>query len=140
MVARTVAKKTAVPAKKAPAPSPEEETHELVTTAPDDWEFKTVAEEGATTVVFDDIGDIFVGQYVGTEHIEPDNGKDDPFDRFTFRGRNGVLYAINQSYKLSQAMDKVSPGDWVRLTYVKDIETKRGLQAMKDFRVEVRTN
>lgn len=100
----------------------------------DEWE--TTQEESPTRVVFDTPGDIFVGRYEGTLHIAPE-GKDE-FDVFTFRGENGERYAINTSYRLLEAMEDVQPGQWVRLTYVKDIETRRGLNPLKDFRVQVR--
>jgi hypothetical protein len=109
----------------------------LLTTAPDEWEFETVAEESAIRVIMEDPGDVFIGQYVGTEHVEPDNGKDDPFDLFTFRGRDGRLYSMNQSYKLTKAMDKVSPDQWVRITLVKEIPSSKG-NPVKDYRVEVK--
>jgi hypothetical protein len=109
----------------------------LLTTAPDDWEFETVAEESAITVILDTPGDQFIGQYIGSDHIEPENGGE-AFDRFVYRGRDSRLYAMNKSYKLEQAMEKVELQQWVRITLVKEIETKRALQPMKDFRVEVR--
>jgi len=112
-----------------------------VSTTPDGWEFETVQEESPTRVIFDTIGDQFIGQYIGDEHIDlpPDaEGKDQSFDLFNFRGRDGERYAINKSYSLEQAMEKVNQGDWTRITYVKDVPTKRSLNPMKDFRVEVR--
>lgn len=108
--------------------------------APDGLQWSTIAEESATTVIFDTVGDAFVGRYIGIEHIEPDNGKDEPFDRFTFRAKDRELYAVNQSYKLADALKDVDPGTWVRITYVKDISTKRGLNPMKDFVIDVATN
>lgn len=117
-----------------------------VSTSPEGWEWETVAEESAATVVFDTIGDVFIGEYLGSEHIEPENGKrneqsgenEDAFDRFVFRARDGKRYAINKSYKLNAAMEDVDEGQWVRITYVADIETSRKLNPMKDFRVDVR--
>jgi hypothetical protein len=106
--------------------------------APDEWEFDTLVDESPTTVIFDEIGDVFVGQYKGMDHIVPDNGKDEPFDRYTFRARDGKPYAINRSYKLAEAMEKVQPDQWVRITYVKDIQTARNLNPMKDLKVEVK--
>ena len=106
--------------------------------APSEWEWETVVEESATTVIFDTVGDQFVGLYTGSEHIDPDNGKDEPFDRFVFQGRDGELYAVNKSFKLETAMQDIDPGQWVRITYVKDVPTGRGLNPMKDFRVDVR--
>lgn len=114
-----------------------------VSTAPDEWEWETVAEESATTVIFDTIGDVFVGRFTGEEHIDQpanEKGEDQSFDRFLFVGRDGKRYAINKSYKLNEAMDKVMEGDWCRITYIKDIPTNRKLNPLKDFRVDVRRN
>lgn len=108
-----------------------------VSSVPSDWEFETVSAESAARVVFDTIGDVFVGQYVQEQTITPENG-DEPFDLYIFTGRDGNSYSINKSWKIAQAMDDVKPDEWVRITYVKDIETKRGLNPMKDFKVEVR--
>lgn len=105
--------------------------------APADVEFETIVGESATTVIFDTVGESFTGRYVGEEHIDPDNGKDEAFDRFTFRAKDGELYAITKSYKIADALEDVKPDTWVRITYVKDIPTKRGLNPMKDLKVEV---
>lgn len=112
----------------------------LVTTAPDDWEWATVAEESAIGVIFEEIGDVFVGQFEGRETITPEKKSEDdePFDRFVFRARDGKRYALNVSYKLDEAMKAVETGQWVRITYMADIPTGRKLNPMKDFRVDVR--
>lgn len=113
-----------------------------VSSVPDDWEFETIAEESATVIIFDTVGDQFVGQYKGVEHIDPgtvdNDGKSTAFDRFLFTGRDGNPYAIPQSYKLNGAMEDVDEDQWVRITYVKDIPTGRNLNPMKDFKVEVK--
>lgn len=111
--------------------------------APTDWDFETVADESPTTVIFDKVGDVFLGLYKGTEHIvtgkiDEQTGKPEEFDRFVFRGRNGELYAINQSYKLDATFEDIKPETWVRITYVKDIPTNRKLNPLKDFKVDVR--
>lgn len=118
-----------------PATLDDEPNAELLSTAPDDWEFETIADESPMRVVFDTLGDVFIGRYVGKDHITPEN--EDPFDLFTFRGRDEKLYAVNTSYKLVEAMEKVQAGQWVRLTYVKDIPSKKG-NPMKDFKVDVK--
>jgi len=128
--------------RKPPVQEPEPDVDEtLLTTAPEDWEWETIAEQSATRVLFDTIGDTFIGQYEGMDHIEqePDaNGQDQSFDLYVFRGRDGNRYSVNTSYRLNEAMAKVSPSDWVRIVYVADIPTSRKLQPMKDFRVDVR--
>jgi hypothetical protein len=109
--------------------------------ASESWEWDTVREQSAALVLFDTIGDQFVGQYLGEEHITPENAAEDgsdSFDRFVFKGPNGVRYAVNKSYTLVQAMKEVAPHAWVRITYAQEIPTKRNLQPMKDFVVDVR--
>ena len=113
---------------------------------PDNWQWETVQEESATRVIFDTIGDEFIGQYKGSEHITPANAGQldadgetiEEFDLFRYIGRNNEPYAINASYSLVTAMEKVKVDEWVRITYTKDLPTKRGLNPMKDFRVDVR--
>lgn len=117
------------------------ETTEVSTTdnqfaAPDDWQFETIRSEAATRVIFDTIGDSFVGQYEGIEHVTPPDGSEE-FDLWNFRGRDGVLYAINDSYSLTQAKSDIKVGDWVRLTYMLDVPSKRG-NPMKSLRIEIR--
>jgi hypothetical protein len=114
-----------------------------VSTVPDDWEFETVADASPTVVIFDTVGDQFVGQYKGKELIDPgtvdpETGKSSAFERFVFKGRDGELYAIPMSYKLNDAMEDIDNDKWVRITYVKDIPTGRKLNPMKDFVVEVK--
>lgn len=111
----------------------------LLTTAPDDWEFETV-HESATRVLFDTIGDVFIGQYVGDEHIEPAEDADnkfEPFDLINFRGRDGKLYAVNSSHNLVKAMAKVEEGQWVRITFASETDSKKG-NPLKNFTVDVR--
>jgi len=111
---------------------------DLISAAPDDWEFETIIEESPTGVVFDTVGDVFIGRYVDRVTITPDSGKD-PFDLFRFRGRDGELYAVNPSGKLDTGMAAVKTDQWVRITLIKLIPSNKG-NDFKDFRVEVRTN
>lgn len=118
------------------------ESEDLVSTAPSDWVWEMVEEESPSRVIFDAIGDIFIGQFKSKIHIdqEPDpKGKDMSFDLWTFRGRDGALYAINDSYKMTIAMEKVKLDDWCRITYIKDIPTNKG-NPVKDLRVERKSN
>lgn len=114
----------------------------LLTTAPDDWEFETVSEESPIGVILDKPGECFIGMFTGQETIKTDvpfNAEGDTeFDVFVFRGRDGRRYSMPQSYNLSKAMDKVQAGSWVRITLMTEIETRRGQNPMKDFRVEVK--
>lgn len=111
------------------------------TVVPADWQWETIAEGSATVVIFENVGDEFVGQYTDDEHIEREpnaKGEDQSFDRFIFRGQDGERYALNKSYALEEAMAKVSKGQWCRILYFKDIPTARNQNPMKDFKVSVR--
>lgn len=123
-----------------PVAEPEYVAEGDVSSHPDDWEWDAVTEESPTRVVFDTIGDQFVGQFIGEMHVqqESNEGEDESFDLYTFRGRDGKLYAVNKSWKIEQGMEKVAEGDWIRMRYVADIPTKRNLNPMKDIVIDVR--
>ena len=110
-----------------------------VSTEPAGIEWENVAERSAITILFDKFGDTFIGQFAGTEFIEPENGAEDGSDNFTrfVFTRDGQRFAINLSYKVAKAMTGIAEGKWVRIKYVADIPTKRGLNPMKDFVVDV---
>lgn len=111
------------------------------TVAPADWQWETVHDGTATVVIFDNPGDEFVGQYVGTEHVDQEpnaKGEDQSFDRFIFLGRDKERYAINKSYALAEALTKVNVGDWCRILHTKSVKTGRNLNDMKDFKVFVK--
>lgn len=113
--------------------------------ASDGW--TTVQEESPAVLVFENPGDQFVGRYIGPETVTPEGEGEEPFTRYTFRAEgnpaeaeipDGTLVAINSSWRVESAMGKVEPGDLTRITYTKDIKTKRGLNPLKDFRVDVK--
>jgi hypothetical protein len=122
---------------KAQVQSDEGPYEEVVADVTKEWEWDNVVEEAGVRVIFNEDGDTFIGMYIGTEHIIPDNGGEE-FDLLNFRGVDDVLYSINTAYKLENAMKQVQRGQWVRIQRVKEIPTKRGLQPMIDFRVDVR--
>lgn len=111
----------------------------LLTETPEGWEFETLVDETPTRVIFDEIGDVFIGQFEELRTITPDNGKDESFELLIFRGRDDQPYAVNNSYKMQEAVSLLKSGDWVRLTYTKDIESNKG-NPMKDIKVDIRKN
>jgi hypothetical protein len=114
---------------------------EDVTDAPEDWEWETVADGAPTGVVFENIGESFVGQYLEISHVDREpaaDGSEQSFDLFIFKGGDGERYSLNMSYALKEAMAKVSAGDWVRITYVKDIKVAKWPTPMKDFKVQIK--
>ena len=101
----------------------------------DEWE--TVAEESPTLIVYDKVGDSWQGTYLGKRTIEiPDTGE--TFRQDSFRGDDGELYAVNPGVSLREALDKVAPGTYTRMTYVKDVQLGDSRSAMKSFRVQTR--
>lgn len=131
-----MAKTSATVAEETDPTAPEEYDPLAPDVMPEGWEFTVIAEESPTGVVFDKIGDKFLGMKDGIEKITPENGKDEPFELFIFRGRNGVRYAINKSYKLERALTDVPDGQWVLIEYVANIDTGRP-EPMKDYRVSI---
>lgn len=105
---------------------------------PDDWDFETVRDSTPTRVIFEEIGETFIGQYVGKELITPDNI--DPFSMHVFKARDGERYAMSDSFALNDYFEDNADdaiGKWFRLTYVQDIPSKKG-NPMKDIRIDVR--
>jgi hypothetical protein len=97
------------------------------------WE--TIREESPTMVIFDTVGESFTGDYLGHEVIH--NPLDDEdMSRHRFRGLDGELYALWESYAL-QDLKPEHVGDRVRITYVKDIPSKKG-NPVKDLKVQRR--
>lgn len=110
-------------------------------TAPESWEWDVVKEAAAIKVIFDTIGDTFVGQYAGKEFVENEpsaDGKDRSFWNFNFRGTDGEMYAVPESYDLIEKMEDIDEGTWTRLEYVRDVKTSRNLNPLKSFRVSIR--
>lgn len=108
----------------------------LLTQAPDDWEFSTEVAEAPIQVELE-LGESIVLYFEGIEHIVPDGAKtaDDAFDLLTFTGRDGVRYAMNPGYKLDRYFRSAEPA-WYRITLIKELPTGRGLNPMKDYKVE----
>lgn len=100
----------------------------------DDSAWETVQEESGRNLTFENVGDQFVGQYVGTQTIH--NPKDDSdFDQQQFRDKDGTLWAINGGFKIREATKDLPVGSVVRITYMGSIDTGQP-SPMKDYRVE----
>src|SRR6202035_5937076 len=100
---------------------------------PAEPQWETVAEASPTRVIFDTIGDEFIGTYKGVSHIDPDNGKDDPFDVLLFEGLDGELYSMSGT-KLMKEFSKIPPGTMSKITYVKDLPSNKG-NPFKDMKI-----
>lgn len=106
----------------------------MIMTASGDGGWTVVSDESPIKVVFDEIGDVFIGTFEGSQELK---SKDDqPFTMWLFR-HEGDLYGIQDSHKLRIGLSQVEKGREVRIEYVKDVEVGRP-QPMKDFRISVR--
>ncbi len=101
----------------------------------DGW--NVVSDESPTKVIFDTIGDVFQGVFEGEKEITPKEG--DPFTMYLFRGPDGELFGIPESFKIKTGMAEVKAGQECRIEYVKDVNVGRP-QPMKDYRISVRDN
>ena len=105
----------------------------------DEW--TVVADETPAQIVFDSVGDVFVGRYVEKRHITNPNDPEQQWDQYVFRGIgdevDGVLCGVNSSYSIAKGMETVQPGQVTRLTYIKDVNVGRP-SPMKDFKVETK--
>jgi hypothetical protein len=101
-----------------------------------DWgnvQWQTAVAESGDQIVFDKIGDEFIGQFVAARTAQND-GED--FTILTFIGVDGKPYQTNAGWKLQEGFSDIEPGTIVRITYVKDVDTGRK-DPMKDYRIEV---
>lgn len=87
----------------------------------DEWTTVSEDETDEIKIVFDTIGDEFVGTYIGPRVIETEDGK---FTQYRFKVGDEV-YFTNAGYSLMRGMQKVQPGSRVRITYKADRDTGR---------------
>lgn len=101
----------------------------------DQDEFAVVSEgtvEPEIKIVFDTIGDEFVGTYLGTRTMDNVDGK---YIQYRFTHENET-YFVNGNYSLREGMKNVRAGAKVRLRYVADIDTGQA-SPMRAFEVAV---
>lgn len=116
------------------APAKDEETQTGVDVIPEDAEWETVEQESGQKLTFANVGEQFVGTFVETALIEPENGES--FTQQRFRSPEGELYSFNGGFKVNRGLEKATPGDLVRITYMGDVDTGQP-SPMKDFKVEI---
>lgn len=95
------------------------------------WSVHT--QETGDQIVFDTVGDQFIGMYTGPQKAEKDG---DSFTILTWIGTDGKPYQTNAGWKLEQAFSDIPNGTITRVTRCKDIDTGQP-SPMKDFRVDV---
>jgi hypothetical protein len=114
-------------------------------------EWATHTEETPDQIVFDTVGDYFIGTFTGTNEVTGENKKTGEAVNFTqllFRGEvaggkegpsehlGGGPYVTNAGYQLRTAFEKIKPGTRVRITFVKTVNVGQP-SPMKDFRIDV---
>jgi len=103
---------------------------------PTDWadvRWSVHTQETGDQIVFDTVGDQFIGMFNGSQKAEKDG---EEFIILTLTGTDGKPYQTNAGWKLEGAFSDIPSGTVVRITYVKDIDTGQP-SPMKDFRVDV---
>jgi hypothetical protein len=116
------------------AASDKDATETGVDVIPEDAQWETTEQESGQKLGFDNVGEQFVGTFVETALIEPENGE--AFTQQRFRTPEGELYSFNGGFKVNRGLESATPGDLVRLTYMGDIDTGQP-SPMKDFKVEI---
>jgi hypothetical protein len=115
------------------------DTAENVKSNVSEEEWETVAQESGKPLTFD-VGEAFIGTFLGIEHIVPPNSSnpDDEFDQAHFSDADGLTRTINLGYKLKEGLTEVTPGKKVRITRMDDVPSNDPKKNdMKDYRVEV---
>lgn len=98
------------------------------------WE--TVQDETPDRLIFDTIGDTYVGLFLGIEHIIPESDPEEDFYQAQFYDDESPK-VIAGGFSLMRALQKVDIGRECRMMYVKDIDTGKK-DPMKDFKVWAR--
>lgn len=123
--------------------TPDYDANADVTKNVEDWEWETARDETPTGVVFEAPGETFIGQYLERRTVAREplaDGTGGPFNLHVFTGRDGKPYALSDSFALDEAYEdgSLKSGQWVRITFIKEIKTKRGLNPMKDLKIDIR--
>lgn len=98
--------------------------------------WKTVSEDEVdeTKIVFDTVGDVFVGRYLGTRNLSNSDGG---YTQIRFQGEDGAHYFTNANYSLQKSFTDMRPGTTCRVTFVSEKDTGQR-SPMRVFRVDVR--
>lgn len=116
-----------------------EKVAENISEAASQEEWEVVRQESGSPISFD-VGESFVGQFLGIEHIVPPNSSDpsDEFDQAKFKDAEGNTRTINLGYTLNEALRGIEPGKRVRITRMADVPMNDPKKNdLKDYRVEV---
>jgi hypothetical protein len=110
----------------------DEETGQDIAEAAEEWQTVSEDEVDETKIVFDTIGDEFIGIYAGPRVIENEDGKFTQY-RFTVGDEH---YFTNAGYSLMRGMSNVPKGSRVRIVFSSERDTQQD-SPMKVFTVQV---
>lgn len=119
---------------KSEASSPDFLTPDELAQEADDREWRQVSEEDVEEIkfTFDDMGESFIGVYRKQRIVDGAEGK---FTQYIFDVDN-LRYFINAGWNLIQGMQKVTPGQKCRITWISNRDTGQETP-MRIFRVDV---
>ena len=104
---------------------------------PTAYEWDIVHEESPDQIVFDTIGDEYVGLYLGAEVIEFESKKNknevETFTQHRFRDPGGIT-VINGGYELNAELAKIAPDTMLRIRLMKLVDVGQN-DPMKSYRI-----
>ena len=95
--------------------------------------FEVVDRGSAEVIKFDNVGDVFVGRYEYTTRLTDDKGE--LYPQAIFTGADAQPYCIFPGGTLRRALENIDKGQWVRITYEKNVPTGQPTP-MKSYIVE----
>jgi hypothetical protein len=101
---------------------------------PANMEWQTEVSESGTVIDFPQVGDQFVGLFIGRQIAKGRDGGE--FKILQFIGPDKLPYQHNAGAKLEAAFEEIPTQSLVRITRTPDIDTGRP-SAMRDFRIDV---
>jgi hypothetical protein len=113
---------------------------------PDEFDFETIKDEAGDQLVFEEKGDNYTGEFLGTETItfmKPDeNGvpQEESFLQIRFKDPSGPK-VINAGYELEKLFTSgdIAPHTIVRLTLANKVDMGKSKNPMLSFRVDKAT-
>jgi hypothetical protein len=111
------------------------EPGEVVGYDPAAFEWDLQHEESPEQIVFDTIGDEYVGLYLGAEVItfEDKKGDSQSFTQHRFRDPGGIT-VINGGYELNAELAKITPDTMIRIKLMKLVDVGQN-DPMKSYRI-----
>lgn len=100
------------------------------------FEWETVHEEAPDQIIFEEIGDTYIGMFLGAEEITftDKNGENQTFTRLRFRDNDG-LKVINAGYELREAYAKIPPPVVTRTELKKKVDVGQE-KPMLSYRID----